>query len=575
MLRIVLAALPAIGAVTACSHDLAHLGRRAVNAAATTTADRTTESGEAQITNQKEECTAYTYEPVASVIGTYPTIWQTANISQSGISQADRELFYSLNSSIPDIAPRGTRAGNFSGVVYNSSDPDCWWSWDKCTTPKLPGLDPDIIKCEEPETWGLGFDDGPNCSHNAFYDYLESLDQKATMFCASCAPSRILPPPHVTLGRIASDIGSNVLDWPLEAQRGLADGHEMYVSVSPLLLSAVALTSCSFLTSRCAHTWSHPYMTALTNEQAFAELYFSKKAIKEILGITLPPFFVFFPLAPLIGKAPPRPPSPTDPSFSPHHDSCWRPPYGDVDDRIRYIAKALDLRTIVWNEDTNDWDWTVVGMPAVRANYEHILAGQKAGNFSDSGTIVLTHELNNGTMSMVEEFLPQIRQQFTGGVMPIGVCNKYVFGTAPSLLSPPRTSANSLDQPLSLSHHSNTQPYVETASYTYPSYSQWVAGTHSIALAAPTATTSANLVFVSDTLMSTAATATATATTSNGGATKAGQQGAVSTGASGVAGKAAMDTSGAGRRSAFDGGLGAGVAATVVIGSLVGALAVL
>lgn len=26
-------------------------------------------------------------------------------------------------------------------------------------------------------------------------------------------------------------VGSNVVDWPLEAQRGLADGHEMCVSI--------------------------------------------------------------------------------------------------------------------------------------------------------------------------------------------------------------------------------------------------------------------------------------------------------------------------------------------------------
>ena len=51
----------------------------------------------------------------------------------------------------------------------------------------------------------------------------------------------------------------------------------------------------------------------MTNEEAFAELYFTKKAIKEIMGITV---------------------------------QCWRPPYGDVDDRIRYIATQLGLRTI-------------------------------------------------------------------------------------------------------------------------------------------------------------------------------------------------------------------------------------
>jgi peptidoglycan/xylan/chitin deacetylase (PgdA/CDA1 family) len=57
----------------------------------------------------------------------------------------------------------------------------------------------------EPETLGYGFDDGPNCTHNVFYDYLASQNQKATMFY----------------------IGSNVFDWPLEAQRALADGHEI------------------------------------------------------------------------------------------------------------------------------------------------------------------------------------------------------------------------------------------------------------------------------------------------------------------------------------------------------------
>jgi len=52
---------------------------------------------------------------------------------------------------------------------------------------------------------GYGFDDGPNCTHNTFYDYLSSQNQKATMFF----------------------IGSNVLNWPNEARRALADGHEI------------------------------------------------------------------------------------------------------------------------------------------------------------------------------------------------------------------------------------------------------------------------------------------------------------------------------------------------------------
>jgi hypothetical protein len=52
---------------------------------------------------------------------------------------------------------------------------------------------------------GYAFADGSNCKHNAFYNYLASQSQKATMFY----------------------IGSSVLDWPLEAQGALADGHEI------------------------------------------------------------------------------------------------------------------------------------------------------------------------------------------------------------------------------------------------------------------------------------------------------------------------------------------------------------
>lgn len=156
----------------------------------------------------------------------------------------------------------------------------------------------------------------------------------------------------------STDIGSNVLDWPLEAQRGLADGHEVCSShyergrVSsralcsrvhssragpPLSLPAdparkltasIPARSCVLIPSRIRVSSDLCLlqetatdlgagvadMTGLTNEQVFAELYFSKKAIKEVTGVTV---------------------------------RCWRPPYGDVDDRVRYIASKLDMRTVV------------------------------------------------------------------------------------------------------------------------------------------------------------------------------------------------------------------------------------
>ena len=95
----------------------------------------------------------------------------------------------------------------------------------------------------------------------------------------------------------------------------------------------------------------------MTNEQAFAELYYTKKAIKDVMGITV---------------------------------TCWRPPYGDVDDRIRYIANELGLRTIIWDNDTDDWDYTLMGIDKIKANYEKIMNG----DYATHGTVVLTHEVS-------------------------------------------------------------------------------------------------------------------------------------------------------------------------------------
>ena len=63
------------------------------------------------------------------------------------------------------------------------------------------------------------------------------------------------------------------------------------------------------------HTWSHPSLTTLTNEEVIAELGWSKQVMKDVLGVT--PLY-------------------------------WRPPFGDIDDRIRAIGQALNLIPVIW-----------------------------------------------------------------------------------------------------------------------------------------------------------------------------------------------------------------------------------
>jgi len=233
----------------------------------------------------------------------------------------------------------------------------------------LAGLPPDVATVPEPSTLGYGFDDGPNCSHNVFYDFLASQNQKATFYF----------------------IGSNVQDYPLEAQRALADGHEI-----------------------CAHTWSHPYMTTLSSEAAFAEIWYSMQMIKLAVGVTV---------------------------------TCWRPPFGDVDDRIRSIANALGLQTIMWEYDTEDAsvDGKTITDQTVVDNYNNFISTAGNGTFNSTGVILLTHELNNFTMSEAITYYPQLTSVIQH-LVPVGVAlNK-------------------------------TQPYVET-NFSLPTFAQYIAGT--------------------------------------------------------------------------------------------------
>jgi chitin deacetylase len=68
------------------------------------------------------------------------------------------------------------------------------------------------------------------------------------------------------------------------------------------------------------HTYTHPYMTKLTNLDIVAQLGWSMQLIHDSTGGRLPRY--------------------------------WRPPYGDADNRVRAIAKEVfGLRTIFWNQE--------------------------------------------------------------------------------------------------------------------------------------------------------------------------------------------------------------------------------
>ncbi|KAJ3410203.1 chitin deacetylase [Chytriomyces hyalinus] len=141
------------------------------------------------------------------------------------------------------------------------------------------------------------------------------------------------------------------------------------------------------------HTWSHMPLTTQTNEQILGEILWSGSAIQEITGV-FPQYF--------------------------------RPPYGDIDPRVRAIIHSVGLKTIVWNEDSKDW---------LQADP----SSAKAYNFSyndlpnefaswiqnppepDGGIISLQHDLFGGVDKVVNQCL-QMVMSAGYNILPVGNC---------------------------------------------------------------------------------------------------------------------------------------------------------
>lgn len=165
--------------------------------------------------------------------------------------------------SIPDLEP--TQPGGCAANPQFAADQSrCWWTCGGCVR------DEDITTCPDKLTWGLTYDDGPAFYTPNLLQYLDQNNLKSTFFT----------------------VGSRVISFPALLQEEYMAGHQI-----------------------CVHTWSHPSLTTLSTNEIIAEFGWSKKVIKDVLGVT-----------PL----------------------CWRPPFGDIDDRVRAIARAMGLEAIIW-----------------------------------------------------------------------------------------------------------------------------------------------------------------------------------------------------------------------------------
>lgn len=88
--------------------------------------------------------------------------------------------------------------------------------------------------------------------------------------------------------------------WPEVARRLVRDGHELTGN----------------------HSYSHPEMSKITAREIWREMAKADEAIRRV-----------------VGKRP----------------IYFRPPYGDYDRRVRWIADRFGYRVVLWTTDTRDW----------------------------------------------------------------------------------------------------------------------------------------------------------------------------------------------------------------------------
>lgn len=176
-------------------------------------------------------------------------------------------------SHVPSLPIRPVGSGVCQDAKCDGTDDDM--CFESCGNPPKPD---DHYGCQDAHQWALTFDDGPSMYTDHLLDILDQYQVKAT-FCM---------------------MGAHVAKYPATVKRAYEAGHQIV-----------------------SHTYSHPHLMSLTNEQIVQELQATEDAIIRATGVR--PRYV-------------------------------RPPFGEADARVKGIFSAMEYKTLLWNVDPTDYD---------------------------------------------------------------------------------------------------------------------------------------------------------------------------------------------------------------------------
>ncbi|KAJ8488599.1 hypothetical protein ONZ45_g13898 [Pleurotus djamor] len=239
-----------------------------------------------------------------------------------------------------DALQAAVSEGKIPGIPQTTNTPQTNPVYPRGTSPTDPNVCSATYKCRIPgDTWdapdghfGTGFDDGPQPASARLNQFLRQNNERATHFM----------------------IGLNILNNP-----------DLFLEAFAELENDIAV-----------HTYTHPYMTTLSNEEIVGQLGWTMEIIHNSTGGRLPRY--------------------------------WRPPYGDYDMRVRAVAREVfGLEVILWNQDTADWSLTTgaTTMGAINSSFHGWLTGPKS-----PGLIVLEHELSDQSVQAFINAYPDIKR---------------------------------------------------------------------------------------------------------------------------------------------------------------------
>ncbi|KAI8065614.1 hypothetical protein BC940DRAFT_320467 [Gongronella butleri] len=245
----------------------------------------------------------------------------------------DAEWLKSVDmSKVPNSPRRQVGSGVCRNAKCDGSDNDrCF---ESCGN--KPDHD-DVYGCKSKGQWALTFDDGPSLFTQDLLDILDKENVKAT-FCV---------------------MGAHVKLFPEFVKRAHASGHVI-----------------------ASHTYSHPHLMSLSNEEIVYEMRATDDAIHAVTGI--------------------RP-------------KYMRPPFGEADQRVKGLLKSMGYKILMWNVDPKDYE--VFAEPKAAEMIQKTIDEAIHQNMTvtnphdDPGYISLQHDLYQVSIQQVPMFIKKLRDK--------------------------------------------------------------------------------------------------------------------------------------------------------------------